>query len=99
MDNSEGDGILPGEWEGEIIGEESGEYLVAWENSFIPREYASAEMIQAWEAKKAKMRAQKGKNKGSSETKRQGAAVKGRVRVDKTGSTEVKRGRGRPRKV
>ncbi|KAH7010618.1 uncharacterized protein B0I36DRAFT_356536 [Microdochium trichocladiopsis] len=53
--DADDDSTLPDEWEGKIIGEEADGYLVAWESSFIPMEYAGEAMIRAWEEKKAKI--------------------------------------------
>ena len=103
--SSEGNDISPGEWEAEdIIGEEviNGRiyYMFAWKPSLEPKSHArnAEELIKKWEAKKATIQAQRGKSRGSSGTKRKGAAVKGQGKVEKTGSTGGKRGLGRPHK-
>jgi hypothetical protein len=93
MDDGEADSMLPDEWEGKIIGEEAGTYFVAWENRFVPKEYASAAMIQTWEAKKAKILAGKWKRGVGNESNQRGP-VKGRV---EKGTRPVKRGRGQSR--
>ncbi|RYP02630.1 hypothetical protein DL764_005712 [Monosporascus ibericus] len=95
-DGGQVDNTSTDEWDAEIIGEESGEYLVAWKPTFISKEDASTELINAWEAKKARMGVQKGKKKHGSGAKKQAADVKG---VAKTGSAGAKRGKGRPRKA
>ncbi len=92
MDDGEDDSILPDEWEGKIIGEEADVYLVAWENSFIPKGYAGAAMIQTWEAKKAKIPAGERKRGVGIESK---GTIKGRV--EKKGTGPVKKGRGQSR--
>jgi hypothetical protein len=89
------DDLLPGEWEGEIIGEETGAYMVAWKPTLIPPEDASEAMIKAWEAKKARMMVRSGGTKSGSGPKKQ--RVKD-SRVAKPEPTGAKRGRGRPRK-
>jgi len=61
MDDVDDDSTLPDEWEGKIIGEEADGYLVAWDSSFIPKEYAGEAMIRAWEEKKTKILAGGGK--------------------------------------
>ncbi|KAK3943419.1 hypothetical protein QBC46DRAFT_40208 [Diplogelasinospora grovesii] len=83
------DDILPGEWEGQIIGEETGKYMVAWEPTLIPQDYASKAMINAWEAKKARMMAQDGGTNNSSGRKRRRAAKDSEV-----AKPGAKRGRG-----
>ncbi|KAM7216094.1 hypothetical protein V8F06_008567 [Rhypophila decipiens] len=82
----DGEDTLPDEWEGKIIGEDD-KYLVAWENSFIPKENASAAMVQTWMEKKTEIR--------GAGTKFMRATIEGRVQ--KRGKAPVKkRGRGRP---
>lgn len=90
------DDIPSDEWEGEIIGEEGGKYIVAWKPTLIPPENASEAMIEAWEAKKARMMVGGGKTKSGSASRRR--RVKN-SKVVKPGSTGAKRGPGRPRKV
>ena len=64
MNDADDDSTLPDEWEGKIIGEEADGYLVAWESSFIPKEYAGEAMIRAWEEKRAKILQEGGKEEG-----------------------------------
>jgi hypothetical protein len=88
MDDAEDSSTLPDDWEGKIIGEEVDRYLVAWESSFIPKDYAGEAMIRAWEGKKAKILAGGGKRRRGTGSK-QPATIKGRVEKPRAG----KRGR------
>ena len=92
MDDADDDSRLPDEWEGRIIGEEADAYLVAWESSFIPKEYAGEAMIRVWEEQKAKILAGGGK-KGRGTGLKQPATIKGRVGKREAG----KGGQGRQR--
>jgi len=78
MDDADDDSRLPDEWVGKIIGEEADKYFVAWESSFIPKEYAGEAMICAWEEKKPKILAGGGKKRRVTGLK-QPATIKGRV--------------------
>lgn len=57
------------EWDGEIIGEELGEYLVACAPTYITKENASKEMIMMWGKKKVAMGLQEGKTGSGAKTR------------------------------
>lgn len=67
--------------------------MIAWKNSFAPKGYASAAMVQTWVGKKAKILAGEGK-RGVGDGSKQLAIVK--VWVEKRETGPLKRGRGRP---
>jgi len=57
------------EWDTEIIGEEPDRYVVAWTPTLIPKENANVDLIQEWEAKKARIRPREGKAKAVLESR------------------------------
>ncbi|KAI0123254.1 hypothetical protein BJ170DRAFT_736504 [Xylariales sp. AK1849] len=103
VDGGNEDDMSAEEWDAEILGEEADGYMVAWKPTLVPKENASTELIQAWNAKKARIIASKGGSKTRSRVeKKQRFPAHGQVSVGKPTSAKGKgrhsRGRGRPRK-